>query len=131
MRQYLIPYIYRDQIAKQLQLWESWGINSRGQSELLIVVVKKKTGGVRICLDARALNNKIIKDLECPMPLNELLFQPNREAQTYTSIDLTVSYWQIELHTSSRQYTAFQFNNKTYLFNVIPFRLTISVASFS
>lgn len=103
VKQYPILYIYRSQEEQELKQREKWDVISRMQIEysLPIVIVKKKWGGIRVYLDARELNKQMEKDVGCTLPLNELLYQPNRKASPFTSFDLTDSHWQEKLEEKS------------------------------
>ena len=94
-----------------------------------LVVVIKKDGRVRLCLDARRINQIIIPDRESPESINEI-FQKFSGVRYMTSLDLTAGYWQVPLAEVSRKYTAFLFNGKNYQFQRLPFGLNTSVASF-
>ena len=94
-----------------------------------LVVVIKKDGRVRLCLDVRKINQIIIPDRESPEPINEI-FQKFSGVKYMTSLDLTAGYWQVPLAVESRKYTAFLFNGKNYQFKRLPFGLNTSIASF-
>ena len=70
-----------------------------------IVVVKKKTGKWRLCVDFRQLNSKSIKDAY-PLPRAHHILDQLREARYITSVDLKDGYWQIPMTKSSRPLTA-------------------------
>ena len=93
------------------------------------MVVIKKDGKVRLCLDARKINQIIIPDRESPEPINEIL-QKFSGVKYMTSLDLTAGYWQVPLAAERRRYTAFLFNGKNYQFKRLPFGLNTSVTSF-
>ena len=78
-----------------------------------LVVVIKKDGTVRLCLDARKINQIIIPDRESPEAMNEI-FQKFSGVRYTTSLDLTAGYWQVPLAPESRKFTAFLFNGKNY-----------------
>ena len=63
----------------------------------------KKDGSVRICLDARELDDIMINDYERAEPTEEL-FQSCGGSKIISTMDLTSSFWQIEeLHSIRRQ----------------------------
>jgi hypothetical protein len=62
------------------------------------MVVTKKGGEVRICMDARMVNQVTDPDHIRTPPINELL-QRFHGARYFTSLDLSSAYLQIELHS--------------------------------
>ena len=46
-----------------------------------------------------------------------------------SSLDMTSSFWQVPLHSDSKQYTAFQYRGRSFEFNVVPFGLKTSTAA--
>lgn len=101
--------------------------NSRHCNPLRIVV--KKNGEIRVCLDARFLNDKIQSDNECP-PLMEELLQEFEGVKFLSTTDMNSGYWQIPLDEESKQYTAFLFEGHLYEFNRIPFGLKTAGSGF-
>lgn len=95
-----------------------------------MTVVRKKDGTVRICLDARVLNKRMVSDTASP-PSTEEILQTFHNCNFLTSIDLVASYWQIPLNVDSRAYTSFLYNGRSYVYQVLPFGLKTAVASFS
>ncbi|KAJ3617875.1 hypothetical protein MTP99_006962 [Tenebrio molitor] len=95
-----------------------------------LTVVRKKDGSVRICLDARGVNQRMVADCETPRPPEDLL-QSFQSVRFMSTIDLRSSYWQIPLSPESTQYTAFLFNGQSYTYQVLPFGLKTAVGSFS
>jgi len=94
-----------------------------------IVGVEKKNGDIRLCLDARKINQRIIPDRECPTNIEEI-FIKFKGAKYLSSIDLTSGYWQCELKPECREITAFLYRGRNYQFQVLPFGLVNSVAEF-
>ena len=88
----------------------------------------KKDGTIRLCLDARKLNEILLEDWECPEPL-EILFQKCKGTRVMSSLDMTSRFWQVPLEKNSKQYTVFQHRGKSYEFNVVPFGLKTSTAA--
>ena len=94
-----------------------------------VVLVKKKNGQFRFCVDFRAVNQVTRKD-SFPMPLVSDTLDAFSGTQYFTTLDMKSGYWQIELHPSARERTAFVTQNGVYEFLVMPFGLTNSGASF-
>ena len=94
-----------------------------------VVLVKKKNGKMRFCIDFRMVN-KITKKDSFPMPLVADTLDALSGTQFFTTLDLKSGYWQIQLHPSAREKTAFVTHNGLYEFLVMPFGLTNSGASF-
>lgn len=93
------------------------------------VMVPKKDGSVRVCIDYRALNNVTVKDVY-PLPRMYEIIQSLGNAQHFTKIDLKSGYWQIALEPSDRHKTAFITRHDLYELLVMPFGLTSAPATF-
>ena len=61
-----------------------------------IVIVKKKDGSNRICIDYRKLNKVTVADPE-PIKTSEDLFQRLGKSNYFSKIDLSKGYWQIPM----------------------------------
>ena len=83
---------------------------------------------MRLCSDARKLNDRLIDDNEAPVGIEKVL-QNVRSIGVMSNIDLRSSYWQISLSEESRKYTAFSVNGKCYEFSVPAFGIRTSGAS--
>ena len=70
------------------------------------VLVRKKDGGVRWCLDYRKLNDLTIKDA-FPLPLISNMMDTLQGNIFMSSLDLASGYWQIEIAPEDREKTAF------------------------
>ncbi len=70
------------------------------------VLVRKKCGAVRYCIDFRALNKVTQKDAY-PLPLMESCIDALHGTQFMSSMDLASGYWQIEIAEEDRPKTAF------------------------
>lgn len=128
---YPVPFAYRDEVRKQVKEMIDLDIIKSCQTEYIspLVVVKKKDNSVRICLDARFLNSKMVKDHVTPPPPEELVTKIGN-GQILSTVDLTAGYWQVPIKNECQRYTGFSFDNNTYCFKVLPFGLSTSVASF-
>ena len=94
-----------------------------------VVLVKKKDGSFRFCVDLRKVNAVTRKD-SFPMPLVSDTLDALSGTKYFSTLDLKSGYWQIEMHPESPEKTAFVTHNGLYKFNVMPFGLTNSGASF-
>ena len=84
-----------------------------------IVLVRKKDGSVRFCVDFRKLNNVTVKDA-FPIPRIDDMFDHLSEAQCYTTIDFKSGYFQVALDPKDRSKTAFSTRDQHYQFTVLP-----------
>lgn len=126
-----IPLAYRAEAKNQIEDMVHHCIIESAQTEYVspLTSVRKKDSSIRICLDARYLNQRMVKDHILPPRTDELLAK--FDASRYmTTLDMTASYWQIPIKRDHRKYTGFLFDNVTYIHNVLPFGLSTSVASF-
>src|SRR6266496_1420239 len=71
-----------------------------------IVIVSKKDGSRRMCLDFRK-TNEVTKKNQYPIPRQTEIFASFRGAGWFTSLDLASGYWQVEMEPKSREVTAF------------------------
>ncbi|XP_028301871.1 uncharacterized protein LOC114462925 [Gouania willdenowi] len=94
-----------------------------------IVLVKKKDGSWRFCVDYRKLNALTHKDA-CPLPRIEEALTELKSARWYSTLDLASGYWQVEMHPLDREKTAFTTPFGLYEFNRMPFGLCNAPATF-
>lgn len=129
-RSYPIPILHWEKVKLELKKMLDLGIIERSYSEYInpLVVVEKKSGEIRLVLDARYINRLIVPDHDCAQS-TEVLFQKCGNSKFMPSLDLTASFWQIPLHPESRKYTAFMHEGKTYQFTGTPYGLSTSLAS--
>ena len=71
-----------------------------------VVLVRKKDGSLRFCIDLRHLNNRTVKDAYSLPRIEETLDCLNG-AKIFTSLDLKSGYWQVEMEEESKPLTAF------------------------
>jgi len=93
------------------------------------VIVPKKNGSYRVCVEYRLLNQKIVKH-RFPMPLVEGKIDCLRGAQVFSLIDLTNGFFHVPVEEESRKYTAFVIPDGHYEFMVTLFGLCNNPVSF-
>ena len=95
-----------------------------------IVLVRKKDGALRFCIDLRKLNARTIKDAQT-LPRIEESLDSLCGAVIFTSLDLKSGYWQVELDEDSIPYTAFTIGPLGFYECLrMPFGLTNAPATF-
>lgn len=87
-----------------------------------IVLVKKKNGSLRFCVNYWKLN-KITRKDAYPFPRFDDTLDTLADARWFSTLDLISSYWQVEVAPADREKTAFCTPNGIFEFNVMPFGL--------
>ena len=130
-RPYRIPYSRRELVKRELDEMMAAGVIQPSTSPWAspIVLVEKKDGGVRFCVDYRRLN-QVAKFDAYPMPRVEEMFESIGSSAVISTLDLAKGYWQIPMAADSREKTAFVTPFGLYEFNVMPFGLHNAPATF-
>lgn len=123
-RPYRLALPDRQLVQKMVQEMLDTGIVSDSCSPYAspIVLVQKKTGEKRLCVDYRALNNKTIKE-HFPLPRIEDQLDLLAGNEVFISLDLASGYYQIPIAEESRSKTAFVTPDGQYQYNRMPFGL--------
>ena len=132
IRQYPLPMAKIDIVCKEVKQMLKLGVIEPSNSPYSspIVLVTKKDGSVRFCIDYRRLNMVLRFDAE-PLPDVEYLFSKLSRARYLTKLDLTKGYWQIPMRRVDRAKTAFTTPLGQYQWTVMPFGLKTAGAIFT
>ena len=88
-----------------------------------VLLIKKKTGDKRLCIDYRALNRKTKKE-HFPLPLIDDQLDRLSGNSLFISLDLASGYYQLPVGEDSQDKTAFVTPDGQYQFKRMPFGLT-------
>jgi hypothetical protein len=94
-----------------------------------LTLVERDGKRVSICVDAREIKKFMTPDRAKVSPTQKLL-QRFHGANYISSLDLSTAFLQIPLEKSSRQWTAFQLQNKVYQLTRVPYGFRDSLSVF-
>ena len=125
------PHMYNDVWAHIQEMLDIGAIHkSHSPWASAVVLVRKKDGGLRFCIDLRKLNDRTIKDAYSLPRIDETL-DSLQGSQWFSSLDLKSGYWQVEMDEESKPLTAFTVGPLGfYECERMPFGLTNAPATF-
>ena len=127
-----IPYSQMADVDKMLREMIEQGVIEPSNSPWAspIVLVPKKDGTTRFCIDYRKLNAVTKKD-SYALPCVQALMDTLSNSSWFCTLDLRSGYWQVALKDSDKEKTAFTLYQKgLWQFNVLPFGLCNAPATF-
>ncbi|GFW52741.1 retrovirus-related Pol polyprotein from transposon 297 [Trichonephila clavipes] len=127
-----LAFTERQEVNKQIEEWLNEGIIRPSSAEYAspIVMVKKKDGSSRMCIDYhRKLNQKLVKD-KFPLPIIEDVLDTLQEAKVYSTLDLRNGFCHVDVDEDCRKYTSFIVPDGQFEFNKVPFGLSTSPGVF-
>ena len=94
-----------------------------------VVLVQKKDGTKRFCVDYRGLNAVTVKDVY-PLPRIDDTLDALSMSAIFSKLDFPSGYWQIDVAEEDKEKTAFAIQGGLFEFNRMPFGLTNAPATF-
>jgi len=125
------PYSHLESIDKQVQDMLKAGIIEPSQSPWVanVVMVTKKDGNPRFCVDYRRLNDCTVKDFY-PLPRIETCLDTLGGSKYFSTFDLRSGYHQLLMDPADADKTSFVTRTGRYQFRVLPFGLCNAGATF-
>jgi hypothetical protein len=126
-----VPPLQQNSLDTQISELLKQGIIRKSASPWAspIVLVKKKDGTWRICIDFRSLNDKTVKDAY-PLPRMDASLDGMAKSKVRSSFDLRKGYFQLPLQEEDIEKTGFVVPSGHYEFVFLPFGLTNAPATF-
>ena len=122
-----VPLPLRKKVKAELQCIESLGVIRKVDEPTPwcagMVMVPKKSGEVRICVDFRKLNESVLREVH-PLPKVEDTLAKLTGATTFSKLDVNCGFWQIPLAEESRHFTTFITPFGQYCFQKLPFGIS-------
>ncbi|MGI9458857.1 MAG: reverse transcriptase family protein, partial [Pirellulales bacterium] len=94
-----------------------------------VVLVKKKNGLDRFCVDYRKVNRVTKRDVY-PLPRIDDILDSVGKSKYFSTLDLRAGYWQVGVADEDKEKTAFTTFYGLYEFNVLPFGLSSAPSTF-
>ena len=126
------PAVCREEMTQVQQMLSSNVIRpSNSPWASPVVMVRKKDGSLRFCVDFRQLNAATVKDAH-PLPRIDDLLDALHGAKWFSTLDLKSGYWQVPISEQDKAKTEFRTSSgRLFEFNQVHFGLCNAPATFS
>ena len=127
-----VPWGVKEEAMKEEQRMKDMGVIEPSESPWAapVVMVRKKDGCLRYCIDYRKLNEVTKKD-SYPLPNIQDCLDSLDGAKYFSSMDLCSGYWQVQLTDDAKDKTSFYgVGGGLWRFTVMPFGLCNAPATF-
>ena len=129
-----IPLPLRGKVNQELDAMEAEGVTSKVQQPTPwctgMVGVKKKNGGVRICIDLKPLNRCVLRE-QHPLPKVDDILGQLTGATVFSKLDANSGFWQVPLAKKSRLFITFIIPFGRYCYNILPFDIRVPQSTFN
>lgn len=125
------PPLHQEAITQHVQSMLEQGVIEPSKSPFAsnVVLVKKKDGSLRCCIDYRQLNGITKKDAY-PLPRTDVCLDAMHGSRWFSTFDLRSSYHQVLVDERDRDKTAFICREGQFRFRTMPFGLCNAGATF-
>eukprot|EP00731_Ephydatia_muelleri_P001217 Em0001g1217a len=120
-----IPLPLRNKVKEELERMTKLGVISKVETPTewcagMVVVPKKSSGSIRICVDLRPLNENVMRE-NFPLPKVDEILAQLAGARVFSKLDANMGFWQIPLSPECRSLTTFITPLGRFHFNKLPF----------
>ena len=122
-----VPISLHPKVREELQRMETLGVIQRVSQPTPwcagMVVLPKKSGAIRICVDLKPLNESVLREVH-PIPKVDDILAQLTGAKLFSKLDANSGFWQIPLAEASQLLTTFVTPYGRYCFNKLPFGIS-------
>ncbi len=131
MRHQRIPLAMQDKVEAMISdmLKQKLIVESKSEWNSPLVVVPKKNGDLRLCVDFRKLNSITIRP-QYPMPNTQEMFDTLQGNRFFSTLDLSSGYYHVSMDETDAAKTGFSSRSGHYHFVRMPFGLSGAPATF-
>lgn len=126
-----LPLAQQEEVEQMIQTMKKEDIIEESSSPWSspVVLIPKKDGTKRFCVDYRMLNSVTKKD-SYPLPRIDDTLDVLSGSAWFSTLDLKSGYWQVGLAKEAKEKTAFSTGSGLWQFKVLPFGLCNAPATF-